>query len=128
VIFRYADMRLLKAEIALYKNDFATAISVINASRTNRNGGNIYYGNLALATDSKDELMRKYIMERGRELYVEGHLFYDLLRTRQCSAGFVDWLADENRFIGGGFYWPVDPQLFQNNKLLIQTSYWRGKI
>lgn len=125
IIFRYADMRLLQAEIALYKNDLATAIKVINDSRE-RNGANPYSTNRVDNTYTRDELMYEYIKERGRELYVEGHIFYDLLRTRMY-ANFVDWLT-EDKFIRGAFYWPVNPALFKENRFLVQTAYWRGKI
>lgn len=125
VIFRYSDMKLLQAEIALYKNDLTTAIQIINDSR-DRNGANPYYTNRVDNTYTRDELMKEYIIERGKELYVEGHIFYDLLRTRMY-VDFVDWLR-EDRFIKGGFYWPVNPLLFKENKFLVQTSYWLGQI
>jgi hypothetical protein len=77
---------------------------------------------------SKDAVMEQYILERGKELFLEGHIFYDLLRTRQYK-GNVDWLpADEVRFKREGFYLPVDPLLFRYNPLLTQTSYWIGKV
>ena len=123
IIFRYADMKLLQAEIALYKNDLTTAIQVINDSRK-RNGCNP--GNMVDDSYSKDDLMYEYIMERGKEMYLEGHIFYDLIRTRQY-ANFVDWLT-ESRFLKAGFYWPVSPLLFRENKYLVQTSFWLGKI
>ena len=123
IIFRYADMRLLQAEIALYKNDLATAIQVINDSRI-RNGNSP--NNRVDNSYTRDDLMYEYVVERGRELYVEGHIFYDLIRTRMYP-NFVDWLT-ENRFARGGFYWPVSPLLFKENRFLVQTAYWLGKI
>jgi starch-binding outer membrane protein, SusD/RagB family len=123
IIFRYSDMQLLRAEIALYKNDLPTAIQVINDSRQ-RNGA--HPDNRVDNSYTKDDLMYEYIVERGKELYVEGHIFWDLLRTRQY-VNFVDWLS-EARFARGGFYWPVSPDLFRNNRFLVQTSWWLGKI
>ena len=125
IIFRYSDIKLLQAEIALYKNDIPTAVQVINESR-DRNGANPYYTNRVDDTYTRDDLMYEYIVERGKELYVEGHIFYDLLRTRMYTQ-FVDWLS-ESRFARGGFYWPVNPALFKENRFLVQTSYWLGKI
>ncbi|MGK6351948.1 RagB/SusD family nutrient uptake outer membrane protein [Parapedobacter sp. DT-150] len=121
IIFRYSDMLLLEAEIALYKNQVADAVGIINAFRT-RNGSNA-----VLSTDiTKDEAMYEYMIERGKELYLEGHLFYDLLRTRQYPQ-FITWLSD-SRFRQQGFYWPAAPALFMNNLNMTQTSYWVGRI
>ncbi|MDR0266453.1 MAG: RagB/SusD family nutrient uptake outer membrane protein [Sphingobacterium sp.] len=123
IVFRLADMRLLKAEIALYKNQVSKAIYIINEFRK-RNGADesAFVDN----TSSKEDVMYEYIIERGKELYLEGHIFYDLLRTRQYS-NFVPWLS-ESRFRQEGFYWPINPALFKNNNKLTQTSYWRGKV
>ncbi|MGB3065802.1 RagB/SusD family nutrient uptake outer membrane protein [Sphingobacterium thalpophilum] len=123
IVFRLADMRLLKAEIALYRNQIPTAITIINEFRQ-RNGAD----ESAFVDDasSKEEVMNEYILERGKELYLEGQIFYDLLRTRQY-ANFVPWLS-ESRFRQEGFYWPINPALFKNNNKLIQTSFWRGKV
>ncbi len=123
IVFRLADMRLLKAEIALYKNQVSKAIDIINEFRK-RNGAD--ESALVDNTSSKDDVMYEYIIERGKELYLEGHIFYDLLRTRQYS-NFVPWLS-ESRFRQEGFYWPINPALFKNNNKLTQTSFWRGKV
>ena len=122
IIFRLADMMLLKAEIALYKGDVPTAINIINTFRK-RNDPNPV---LVDAVLSRDEVMDEYITERSKEMFLEGHLFYDLLRTRKYS-NVVEWLPEE-RFRKEGYYWPVDPALFRNNPLLKQTTYWLGKV
>ena len=123
VLFRLSDMRLLKAEIALYRDDPNAAIAIINEFRT-------HYGATPTAQLtpglSKAEVMTEYVLERGKELYMEGHIFWDLVRTRKCF-DMVPWLT-EQRFRQGGFYWPVDPRLFSENRHLVQTEYWRGKI
>lgn len=123
ILFRLSDMRLLQAEIALYKNNPGQAMEIINAFR-------VHYG---AATSSllkpglnTQEVMREYILERGKELYLEGHLFFDMIRTR-AYLDHIPWLT-EARFKQGGFFWPVDPRLFSENRQLVQTEYWRGKI
>lgn len=123
IIFRLSDMLLLKAEIALYKNDLPTALNIINGWKV-RNGGDWHF--YADNTWSKDDLMYEYIRERGKEFYLEGQIMYDLIRTRQYG-NFVPWLG-EDRFNASGFYWPVDPRLFQDNRFLVQTSYWKSKV
>lgn len=122
-LFRLSDMLLLKAEIALYQDDPAAATTIINEFRA-------HYGASPAAQLtqglSKAEVMTEYILERGKELYMEGHIFWDLVRTRKCF-DIIPWLT-EQRFRQGGFYWPVDPRLFSENRHLVQTEYWRGKI
>ncbi|HEK20499.1 MULTISPECIES: RagB/SusD family nutrient uptake outer membrane protein [unclassified Mucilaginibacter] len=122
VVFRLSDMILLKAEIALYKGDVTTARNIINASRTRHNVN----PTLVDASESASDVMDEYIIERGREMYLEGHLYYDLLRTRRYG-NVIDWLTT-SRFRQEGFYWPVDPALFRQNPLLKQTTYWLGKV
>ncbi|MFC3198612.1 RagB/SusD family nutrient uptake outer membrane protein [Parapedobacter deserti] len=123
IVFRYSDMLLLEAEIALYRDEVDKARTIINTFRT-RNGASP--SGLVKAGLTKNEVMYEYMLERGKELYLEGHLFFDLIRTRQYPQ-FVDWLSTD-RFRQGGFYWPAAPQLFRNNLQLTQTPYWRGKV
>jgi len=122
IIFRLSDFKLLKAEIALYKGDAISATNIINDFRK-RNNPN---PDLIPSGKSVSEVMDEYIIERGREMYLEGHIFYDLLRTRKY-ADFIDWLTSQ-RFRKEGFYWPVDPSLFKDNPNLKQTTYWLGKV
>lgn len=123
IVFRLSDLLLLKAEIALYRGETVKAIDIINGFRR-RNGAD---ASSYLATNlTKDDVMYEYALERGKEMYLEGHLMYDLLRTRQYT-NFVGWLS-ESRFKQEGFYWPVNPALFKNNNKLVQTSFWRGKV
>lgn len=121
IIFRYSDMLLLEAEIALYRGDISKATNIINGFRIRNGGQQLVKPNL-----SKDEVMYQYALERGKEMYLEGHLYYDLIRTRQYPR-FITWLS-ESRFKQEGFYWPIAPALFKNNPNLGQTSYWVGKI
>jgi len=123
IIFRLSDMLLLKAEIALYKGNTLAAINIINSFRT-RNGADPTA--LLPTTMSRDDVFYEYALERGKEMFLEGHLMYDLIRIRQY-ANFVPWLS-EARFKQEGFYWPVSPDLFRNNNKLTQTTYWRGKV
>lgn len=123
ILFRLSDIKLLQAEIALYKNNPNQAITIINGFRT-RNGAAT--SSLLKPGLTKTEVMREYMLERGKELYLEGHLFFDMIRTRTYMDQ-IPWLTEE-RFKQGGFFWPVDPRLFSENRHLVQTEYWRGKI
>lgn len=122
IIFRLSDMQLLKAEIALYKGDAATATTIINGFRTRHSANAV----LIPAGQSVEDVMDEYITERNKELFLEGHLFYDLLRTRKYGQQ-VDWLTTD-RFSREGFYFPIDPALFRQNPNLKQTTYWLGRV
>jgi hypothetical protein len=134
IVFRLADMMLLKAEIALYKNNPDAAIDIINFFRQ-RNGAYHKDPNDPDDVDAflehgmtKEDVMDEYMKERGKELFLEGHNFYDLLRTRSYKAGVgIDWLS-ESRFKKEGFYFPINPLLFRVNPQLRQTSYWLGRV
>lgn len=122
IIFRLSDFILLKAEIDLYRGDKAGAIKIINDWRTR------FDTNPYIIDDSwnLDDVKYEYGIERGKEFYLEGQIFYDLLRTREYK-NHVDWLT-EPRFRAEGYYWPVDPALFKQNPVLKQTKYWLGKV
>lgn len=123
ILFRLSDIKLLQAEIALYKDNVNEAIRIINEFRSRYGASNTA---LIAGGSSKEIVLSEYILERGKELYLEGHLFYDLIRTRECF-NQITWLT-QSRFAQGGFFWPVDPRLFSENRHLVQTEYWRGKI
>jgi hypothetical protein len=69
VIFRYADVLLMKAEAQLRKGDAAGALQYVNMIRAKR-------GATPMASVNLDNL----IDERGRELYWEGWRRQDLVR------------------------------------------------
>lgn len=122
IIFRLSDMKLLQAEVAIYKNNLQAAADIINAFRDRNNSSS----DRVDGNDTKYNITYQYMIERGREMYLEGHLYFDLMRTRQFVE-FIPWLS-ESRFAAGGFFWPVNPRLFNDNRFLTQTSYWRGKV
>lgn len=69
VIYRYADVMLMRAEAAMRLGDNATALDIVNQIRTVRNA-------TSLTSITLDDLLA----ERGRELYWEGHRRTDLIR------------------------------------------------
>lgn len=69
VVFRYADVLLMKAEAQLRNGDAASALAIVNEIRAARNAS-------ALASLDADALLA----ERGRELYWEGWRRQDLIR------------------------------------------------
>ena len=69
VIFRYADVLLMKAEALLRTNKAAEALIIVNQIRTKR-------GATPLLSVNLDQLLD----ERGRELYWEGYRRQDMIR------------------------------------------------
>lgn len=120
IIFRLAGIMLLKAEALAAKSspDYTGALSLVNAVRA-RAGIN------SIATVSgRAALIDTVTAERGRELYLEGSRFYDLIRNERLTGVSQFPYISQNDFLAGKYYWPLDPTLFTLNPLLTQTPYW----
>ncbi|RZK40698.1 MAG: RagB/SusD family nutrient uptake outer membrane protein [Pedobacter sp.] len=122
IIFRLADIKLLKAESLAALNQFTQARTVLNEVRTQAGIG------AWVGTDAN--LFEGIIDERGRELFLEGHRFYDLVRLGK-KTGIMRFGAEKmnlSDFNAGKYYWPIDPALMNINKKLTQTPFWSSKI
>lgn len=114
VIFRLADIILLKAEAlaALGRdNDALTAMNIIRS----RAGIGDYSGSGQL-------LQREILHERMRELVGEGQNYFDMVRTKN----YPTWMTPD-RLAQQGWLWPIHTSFFANNSLLEQNEYWKGK-
>lgn len=126
IVFRLADIKLLKAEALAAQSSFGEARTLINEIRL--------LNNVSPHTGPDNLLFEAAIEERGRELFLEGHRFYDLIRlarktgTLKFNGSGTVVRMDGTQFEQGKYYWPVDPILIQLNPLLLQTSYWRDKM
>ncbi|MBO9729640.1 MAG: RagB/SusD family nutrient uptake outer membrane protein [Chitinophaga sp.] len=122
IIFRLADIILLRAEMLNKLGQDGDALTLLNKIRKR--------AGLADVSDTGADLETAILEERLRELYFEGHAYYDLVRTKK--------LPDYNehfpsaQFQGGaptgGWLWPIDPGMFKDDYTLVQTPYWRGKL
>lgn len=122
IIFRLADIKLLKAESLAALNQFSQARTVLNEVRSQAGIGDW------VGTDAN--LFEGIIDERGRELFLEGHRFYDLVRLGR-KTGIMKFGAEKmtkSDFDAGKYYWPLDPALMNINKKLTQTPFWSSKI
>ena len=121
VIFRLADMYLLKAEALLKKEnpDMGAARTYLNYIRE-RAGLEDYTG-----VDAN--LYEEVADERARELFLEGHRLYDWVRT-----GFYvtksDGVYSLDRYQREGYLFPVNYNLLINNRHVKQTPYWADKM
>lgn len=123
IIFRLADIQLLKAEAAAATSDFTTARNILQAVRIQANA------QPSTATDG--QLFEAIIEERARELFMEGHRFYDLVRLAR-KTGIIKFNGSspvirmtDAEFAAGKYYWPVDPLIITLNSNLVQTPFWR---
>jgi starch-binding outer membrane protein, SusD/RagB family len=122
IIFRLADIKLLKAEALAALNQFDQSRAILNEVRSIANAG---------AWNGADaNLFEAVINERGRELFLEGHRFYDLVRLGRKTGiiKFGDDKMNKGDFDAGKYYWPIDPALMIINKKLTQTPFWSSKM
>lgn len=74
MIWRYADALLMKAECLVRANsDVAAAMAIVNEIRTKRNAPEVTASNV-------EDALEKIYIERGLELYWEGHRRQDMIR------------------------------------------------
>lgn len=126
IVFRLADIALLKAEALAATTGMSAARTLLNQIRT-LNNASPFMG--------PDNLLFSAIIdERGRELFLEGHRFYDLVRLARRT-GEVRFNGssgaarmDNAQFQQGKYYWPVDPITVLSNPLITQTPFWRDKM
>jgi len=126
IIFRLADIKLLKAEALAATSNPSGARTLVNEIRA--------LSNLGPTTVADADMFAGVIDERGRELFLEGHRFYDLVRLGR-KTGIMKFNGsgtairmDAATFAQGKYYWPVEPILISLNPLLTQTPYWADKM
>ncbi len=122
VLYRLADMYLLKAEALCKKNnpDFGMARIYLNKIRS-RAGLGDYDG-------VDNNLYEEIVDERSRELFLEGHRLYDWVRTGFYAKKSRNGVYSEDRYAREGYLFPVNFNLIVNNKYVKQTPYWEDKM
>ena len=114
VIWRLADLILLRAECRVHTGGDAVADLDRIRKRAGLNG---YKGS--------GDLRREIFRERERELFGEGHRYYDIVRN-----GYLDQLSYAYQALStqdiqnGALYLPVDKKAFNKNDLMTQNTYW----
>ncbi|GAA4299528.1 RagB/SusD family nutrient uptake outer membrane protein [Aestuariibaculum suncheonense] len=119
LIFRLADMYLLRAEANARLNKGTDAVNDINMIRSKANVPN-YTG----ATD-RASLMKAIFDERAIEFVGEAQSGYDRIRMNYFEG--VSW-ASVSRNEKKGYFWPVHPNIISTNPEIIQTEYWQGRL
>jgi starch-binding outer membrane protein, SusD/RagB family len=111
VIFRLSDIMLLRAEALVKLNRFSDARELLDAVRLR--------AGLDRSTATDAQLYDEVFMERCRELFLEGHKYWDMLRTKH----FPSHLTQEE-FNQGAHLWPIQKEVFLDNNKLTQNAYW----
>jgi hypothetical protein len=124
LVFRLADIELLKAEALAAKTapDEGGALALVNDIRQ-RAGLTTPLTGL-----TGNDLLYAIADERGRELFLEGHRYYDLVRVERLTGDQQFPYMSTGEFQAGKYYWPIDPSLFLINSKLTQTEFWKGKV
>ncbi len=124
LIFRLSDIILLRAEALYNTGDESGARDLVNLIRTRARLEALD------GTVAGDDLYYYTITERQRELFAEGHAFWDLLRTgyiNDFNASFSDATVPGSPRYGMN-YWPIPRILFKDNLHMKQTPYWNGRL
>ena len=116
IMYRLADLFLLKAEAYAALGQTNPAIEYLNKVRV-RTGNGPYSG----ATD-KATVEKEILDERGRELYFENKRWYDLVRFHK--GGTIDIYKYIPNLTGKTtpIYWPLNITVLANNNLIKQTE------
>lgn len=126
VLMRMADIMLLRAEALTRLGRFGEAETLLNGVRKRSGLGDYVYA--PEATDKTTTYIRNILEERLRELFMEGHALYDLVRTGFYSKSITIGNYDEARYLEEGHFHPVNPELIKLNRKLHQTPYWASRL
>jgi starch-binding outer membrane protein, SusD/RagB family len=120
LIFRLADMYLLRAEANTRLGNMGAAVADMNLIRSKANVPD-YTG-----TTDRQSLMKAIFDERAIELVGEGHSAYDRIRMDYYYEG-VSWM-NQSRITRKGYFWPVLPSIISIDPSIVQTEFWKGKL
>lgn len=117
IVFRYSDIKLLKAEALAAIGKTTEAEELLNEVRS--------MSGLS-SWDGSGSLIKAIFDERARELFLEGHRYFDLVRMAKYHGlyEFVATRMNRQQFDMGKHYWPFDPSMLNQNPLLRQTPFW----
>lgn len=116
IIYRLADLLLMKAEAYAALNNTTLAIEYLNKTRTRAGIGN-YPG---AATKAAVEM--EILNERGREFFFENKRWYDLVRFHK--GGTINVYQYVPNLVGKNtpLYWPLNTTVLANNSKIVQTE------
>jgi hypothetical protein len=118
IILRYAGAILLRAEALAELGQDDEAIRMMNIIR-DRAKTTLYQGAGGLAL--KDAIFT----ERAKELMMEGHYYFDLVRTgRVMNQQWCYYPLTQSQFDNGAWTWPISTGALDNNPYMQLNNYW----
>lgn len=122
VMFRVADLLLLRAECYVRDNQDALAIDDLNRVRSRSNA--TLYG----VKPEPGDLRYTIFKEREKELLWESHRYFDVMRNgyyREISPAYGNLTPNDIK--NGATYLPVVFGAFSDNALMTQNKYWLSR-
>ncbi|WP_339716050.1 RagB/SusD family nutrient uptake outer membrane protein [uncultured Kriegella sp.] len=116
IIYRWADMLLLRAEAYAAKNDLENAVIALNLVR-NRAGNADYSGLM-----EQGSVNLEILAERGRELFLEPKRWWDLRRFHADGTIDVYSFVPNLQGMTTPLYWSVSQSVMAENTLIEQTE------
>lgn len=116
VLFRLADIYLLRAEARFKNGNEAGALQDLNLIRQR--------AKLQDFAGTGENLFNEIFDERRRELIGEGHTQFDMIRMEQLQRLYPTQYSNE-RIAKKGYFWPLDMRtLLPQNPELRQNAWW----
>ncbi|MGK6351265.1 RagB/SusD family nutrient uptake outer membrane protein [Parapedobacter sp. DT-150] len=121
MIFRYADAILLHAEALAELSRDNEAIASLNMIRE-RAEATPYSG-------TGGQALKDFIFwERCRELFGEGHRYFDLVRTQRImNPTFARNPLNSDQYNRRAWTWPIDQSARTNNPRMVLNEYWLSR-
>lgn len=116
IIYRWADMLLLRAEAYAAKNDLENAVIALDLVR-NRAQNEDYSGPL-----DQNSVNLEILAERGRELFLEPKRWWDLRRFHADGTIDVYDFVPNLQGLTTPLYWSVSQSVMAENPLIEQTE------
>ena len=127
---RLGDIVLLLSECYNERGDLSKAIVEFNKIRARVNMPGLNNGDAWMQVNNKDEMTKRIQDERGRELCLEGHRYFDLKRW----GIYGDVMKDAIDIFGNTVFtrtydprmelWPVSPYEIERSPALTQNPGW----
>ncbi len=124
IIYRLADIMLLRAEALNTLNRRDEAFTLVNAIR--KRAGAPLSDTLSYNAYSTAEAEDVILDERRKELCFEGKRWFDLVRTGRVFSAIVDPKTDLPRITDpNNIYWPISFDVIRQNPLIEQNEFYK---